>query len=50
MKNVIELLKNLVPTGGFLKTTIKEGVVALKPFSGDLYVVHIRIDYPSPST
>ena len=49
-KNSKELLKNLVPRGGYLKTTLKAGVTTLNPFSGDLYAVHIRIDYPDPST
>lgn len=48
--NSKELLKNLVPKAGYLKVTLKEGVAALKPFSGNLYAVHIRIDYLSPST
>ncbi|MBI2447676.1 MAG: hypothetical protein HYV48_04000, partial [Candidatus Omnitrophica bacterium] len=50
MKNATELLKNLVPAGGYLKTTIKGGVAALEPFLDDLYAVHIRIDNPNPST
>ncbi len=45
-----ELLKNLVPGGGYLKTTIKEGIAALKAFANDLEAIHIRIDYPDPST
>ncbi len=50
MRNTKELLENLVPGGGYLKATLKEGVAALKSFSDDLYVVHIRIDYLNPST
>lgn len=47
MKDHLDLLKNLVPANGYLKATIQGGVAALKPFSADLYAVHIRIDYPN---
>ena len=47
MKNSKELLKNLVPGEGYLKATLKEGVAAFKPFSGDLYAVHIFIINPT---
>src|SRR3972149_4609911 len=48
MKNAITLLQNLSYRGEYLKTTIKEGVAALKPYAKDLEVVHIKIDYPDP--
>ena len=50
MKNTTELLKNLSYRTGYLKTTIKEGVAALNSYAKDLEVVHIKIDYPDPST
>lgn len=50
MKETGELLKNLVPSAGYLKATIKEGVAALKPHVKELEVIHIRLDYPDPST
>ncbi|MCG2705563.1 MAG: hypothetical protein L6309_05810 [Candidatus Omnitrophica bacterium] len=50
MKETSELLKNLVYGAGYLKTTIKEGVITLKPYAKDLEAIHIRIDYPDPST
>ncbi len=50
MKDTAELLKNLVYHHGYLKATIKEGVAALKHYVKDLEVIHIRIDYPDPST
>lgn len=50
MKHPSELLRNLVPSSGYLKATIKEGVVTLKPYARDLEVIHIRIDYPDRST
>jgi len=49
MIEATELLKNLVPGKGYLKATVKEGVVTLKPYAKDLEAVHIRIDYPDPS-
>lgn len=49
MKEASELLKNLVYVSGYLKATIREGVVALKPYTKELEAVHIRIDYPDPS-
>jgi len=50
MKNGKELLKNLVFVGGYSKATLKAGVAALRPFSEDLYAVHIRIDHSDPLT
>ncbi len=49
MKNATKFLQNLIYRGGYLKTTIKEGVAALKPYAKALEVVHIKIDYPAPS-
>lgn len=40
----------MVPGKGYLKATIKEGIAALKPYARDLEAIHIRIDYPDPST
>ena len=45
-----KLLQNLVYRSGHLKATINEGVAALKPYAKDLEAIHIRIDYPDPST
>jgi len=50
MKDPVELLQNLVYSKGYLKATVKEGVVALKPYVKELEVIHIRIDYSDPST
>jgi len=50
MKEASKLFKNLVYRSGYLKGTIKEGVAALKPYARELEVIHIRIDYPDPST
>jgi len=50
MKEPSELFKNLVYRSGYLKATIKEGVAALKPYAKEIEAVHIRIDYPDPST
>ncbi len=50
MKEAAKLLQNLVYSTGYLKTTIREGVAALKHYAKDLEAVHIRIDYPDPST
>ncbi|MBU4311135.1 MAG: hypothetical protein KJ706_00235 [Candidatus Omnitrophica bacterium] len=50
MKEPAGLLKNLVPGAGYLKATIKEGVVVLRPYAKDLEAIHIRIDYPDSST
>ena len=50
MKEVAKLLQNLVYRSGYLKSTIKDGVAALKPYAEQLEVIHIRIDYPDPST
>ena len=50
MKEAIELFKNLVYHSGYLKATIREGVIALKPYTKELEAIHIRIDYPDPST
>ncbi|MFH0772578.1 MAG: hypothetical protein V1933_08170 [Candidatus Omnitrophota bacterium] len=50
MKEVAKLLQNFVYRSGYLKATIREGVAALKPYAKELEVIHIRIDYPDPST
>jgi len=50
MKEATKLLENLVYSKGYLKATIKEGVVVLKPYVKELEAIHIRIDYPDPST
>lgn len=50
MKEALEILKNLVPSGGYLRPTIKEGVAALEPYVKNLEAIHIKIDYPDPST
>jgi len=50
MRDAKALLRNLVYGAEYLKATIREGVVALKPYAKDLEVVHIRFDYPDPST
>jgi len=50
MKWAAKLLQSLVYRSGYLKATIKEGVVALKPYAKELEVIHVRIDYPDPST
>src|SRR3989338_2764898 len=50
MQEPAELFKNLVYRSGYLKATIKEGVIALKPYTKELEAIHIRIDYPDPST
>ena len=50
MKEAADILKNLVYGAEYLRATIKESVAALKPYAKDLEVIHIRIDYPDPST
>jgi hypothetical protein len=50
MKEAAKLLQNLVYRSGYLKAAIKEGVAALKPYMKKLEVIHIKIDYPDPST
>jgi len=50
MNEAAKLLQNLVYHFGYLKVTIKEGIAALNPYAKDLEAVHIRIDYPDPST
>jgi len=50
MRKAARLLQNLVYRSGYLKATIKEGVVALKPYAKELEAIHIRIDYHDPST
>lgn len=50
MKEPSELFKNLVYYSGYLKATVKEGVAALKPYARELEAIHIRTDYPDPST
>ncbi len=50
MKNTVGFLQNLVYRDGYLKTKIMEGVVALKPYVKNLEVIHIKVDYPNPST
>ena len=50
MKEAAKLLQDLVYRSGYLKATIKEGIAALKPYAKQLEVIHIRIDYPDPST
>ncbi len=50
MNRTVVLLQNLVYRSGYLKATIKEGVAALKPYAKYLEAIHIRIDYPDPST
>jgi len=50
VKEAAKLLQNLVYHSGYLKATIKEGVATLKPYAKELEAIHIRIDYPDPST
>jgi len=50
MREAAKLLQNLVYHSRYLKATIKEGVAALKPYVKELEALHIRIDYPDPST
>ena len=50
MKEAAKLLQNLVYCSGYLKPTIKDGVAALRPYAEQLEIIHIRIDYPDPST
>lgn len=50
MRETAKLLQNLVYHSGYLKATIKEGVAVLKPYAKQLEAIHIRIDYPDPST
>jgi len=50
MREAAKFLQNLVYHSGYLKATIKEGVATLKPYAKELEAIHIRIDYPDPST
>lgn len=50
MREAAKLLQNLVYHSGYLKATIKEGVAELKPYAKELEAIHIRINYPDPST
>lgn len=50
LKNrALGLLTNLIPGKDWLKPTVWEGIVALKPYAKDLEAVHIEADFPAPS-